>query len=544
MAADAAELSVWNHRFAQVAEEMGAALRRAALSPNIKERRDLSCAIFDGEGRLVAQAAHIPVHLGSTALSVRAVVQAVALSDGEVAMVNDPYAGGTHLPDVTLVMAAEVGGARFYLADRAHHADVGGAAPGSMPVGRRAGAGELPEAPPDVIAVGPRYRAPEPRAAALTVDDEGFRVAPARLDDELAERFARASRTPDERRGDLAAQRAALALGRRRLGELAERYGADLLVARAADLRAYAARLVRAAIAAVPDGTYAFADGLDDDGAGAADVAIRVAVTIRGERATVDFEDSDDESPGSLNAVRAVTVSSVLYAFRLLCPDDTPTNEGILDPIEVVTRPGSIVDARPPRAVAAGNVETSQRIVDVVLGALAQALPARIPAASAGSMSNLMFGGDGFAYYETIAGGAGGGPSRAGARAVQTHMTNTWNTPVEALEHALPVRVLRYAVRRGSGGAGAHPGGDGVERTLQFLAPATVTLVADRRRRPPYGLAGGGPGACGVDTLERADRAVRLPSKITFEAEPGDRLTVATPGGGGWGAVKAPRGGS
>ncbi|MSP63599.1 MAG: hydantoinase B/oxoprolinase family protein [Myxococcales bacterium] len=585
---DAVEIEVWNHLFAQVAEEMGATLRLAALSPNIKERRDYSCAIFDGEGRMIAQAAHIPVHLGSTPLSVRAAIAAVAMSPGDVVILNDPFAGGTHLPDVTLVAPVDVGEGqgeaqtRFYVANRAHHADVGGTAPGSMPAGVRGLPGELPEAPPDTISVGARRAGPGWEGA-LSIDEEGIRLPPMLLTAEVADRFAAASRTPDERQGDLAAQRAALAQGGLRLAELAARHGARTLELRGAALRAYAARLMRAAIEAIPDGIYAFADTLDEG------EAIRVCLTIAGARAIVDFSDSDPESPGSLNAVYAVTVSSVLYAFRLLCPDDTPTNEGILDPIEVIAPEGTIVAARPPRAVAAGNVETSQRIVDVVLGALAQALPGRIPAASGGTMSNLMFGGalpppgsrssecsggalpppgsrssephrpaaggspaspgssgtessaagsNGFAYYETIACGAGGGPTRAGASAIQTHMTNTWNTPVEALEHALPVRVIRYAIRRGSGGGGAHPGGDGVVRTLEFLAAATVTLIGDRRRRPPYGLAGGGPGDPGIDTIERAGRTVRLPSKVTFEAQPGDRLTIATPGGGGHGRTR------
>jgi N-methylhydantoinase B len=540
---EAAELEVWNHRFAEVAEEMGAVLRRAALSPNIKERRDLSCAICDGKGDLVAVAAHIPVHLGAAALSVRAAIERVALSDGAVAIVNDPFAGGTHLPDVTLVAAVDLDGERFYLANRAHHADVGGAAPGSMPAGLRGGPGELPEAEPDVIAVGPRYRNASLPRAGVTIDDEGTRIAPALLTDAVAEEFAQKSRTPDERRGDLAAQRASLEIGRRRMKELATRHGARVVAERAQALKGYSARIMRAAIAAIPGGTYAFADGLDDDGAGRDDVAIRVSLTVDGERAIVDFSDSDPESAGSLNAVAAVTISSVLYCFRLLCPDDTPTNEGILAPIEVVLAPGTIVSANPPRAVAAGNVETSQRIVDVVLGALAQALPARIPAASSGSMSNLMFGGtsDGkpFAYYETIAGGSGAGPNSLGARAIHTHMTNTWNTPVEALEHALPVRVRRYAVRRGSGGFGARNGGDGVEREIEFLAPATVTLIGERRRRFPYGLDGGGPGSPGEDRIVRGGREVRLPSKVTFEAEAGDRLTICTPGGGAHG--KPPR---
>ena len=301
------------------------------------------------------------------------------------------------------------------------------------------------------------------------------------------------------------------------------------------DLIAYGEALLRAAIGAIPDGVYAFADSLDDDGAGTHDVGVRVLIHIQGDRAVVDFSDSDGEVQGPLNAVYAVTLSAVVYAFRLLLPNDAPTNHGLYAPLEVIAPDGSIVNANPPRAVAAGNVETSQRIVDVVLGALAQALPGRMPAASAGTMSNLLLGDDERAYYETIGGGAGAGPGAPGASALQTHMTNTRNTPVEVLEQALPVRVVRYARRRGSGGGGTHAGGDGIVRELELLAPTTVTLVGERRRRPPYGLSGGGPGVVGEDTLTRGGVTVKLPGKVTFAAQAGDRLTIATPGGGGHG---------
>jgi N-methylhydantoinase B len=541
---NAAELEVWNHRLAQVAEEMGLVLQRAAFSPNIKERRDYSCAVFDAAGRLVAQAAHIPVHLGSTPLAVRAVIANVAtanLGDGEIAIVNDPYAGGTHLPDVTLVMRV---GDLGWVANRAHHADVGGSAPGSMPVGARAVGDALPEADELPPAMGPQYRElarPSGTVAyrPVTIDEEGMRIAPRKLDAQAIAEFTRGARGSRERAGDLAAQRASLEVGRQRLEALASSGLADRMGA----LVGYTERLMRAEIARIPDGSYAFADSLDDDGAGASDIGLRVMLTIDGDRAIVDFSDCDDETSGSLNAVYAVTLSSVIYAFRLLLPEDAPTNEGLYAPIEVIAPEGTIVNARPPRAVAAGNVETSQRIVDVVLGALSQALPERIPAASAGTMTNLLLGGDDWAYYETIAGGAGAGPGGAGASAIQTHMTNTLNTPVEALEHALPLRVLRYARRRGSGGGGKARGGDGVVREFELLAPAEVTLIGERRRRPPYGLDGGGPGSLGEDRLTRGERTVKLPGKICFRAQPGDRLTVETPGGGGfgggldWGAI-------
>jgi N-methylhydantoinase B len=536
-------LSVWEHRLSQITEEMGAALRRSALSPNIKERRDYSCALCDGEGRLLAQAAHIPVHLGSTALAVQAVRRALSLGPEDIAIVNDPFSGGTHLPDVTLVAPVwcpdlpetPLG----YLAVRAHHADVGGIAPGSAAVSLRGHGDEIPEAPELPPAVGPRYAeapfAPAPPLPALTIDDEGVRLPPTLLTEAVMRRFAQGSRDPQERLSDLRAQVAALESGRRRLLALAARHGAAVVRAQGQALQDYAARMTRDVLAGLPQGTYAFADSLDDDGAGTTDIGIRVAVTLQGGRAIVDFSDSDDEVPGAVNAVFAVTVSAVLYAFRLLLPREAPTNEGCLQPITIVAREGSVVHARPPRAVAAGNTETSQRIVDVVLGALFQALPDRIPAASCGSMNNLLLGNERFAYYETIAGGAGASAQGPGARAIHTHMTNTLNTPVEALEHAAPLRVRRYGVRRGSGGGGQHRGGDGVIRELEFLEDVTVTLLGERRRRPPYGQRGGGPGETGRDTLRRGDRVVHLPAKVSFTARAGDILTIMTPGGGGFG---------
>jgi N-methylhydantoinase B len=536
-----AEIEIWNNRLAQVAEEMGVALRRAAFSANIKERRDYSCAVFDAQGRLVAQAAHIPVHLGSTPLSVQAVIERVPLAAGEIAIVNDPYAGGTHLNDVTLVAPVDdAAGRRIgWVANRAHHADVGGQTPGSMPVGASVHGDELPESETVPPAMAPRYQSAALPSNVLyrsvTIDEEGQRLPPMRLTAEIEARFAAGARAPEERHGDLLAQRAAIEVGRKRLLALAAEHGADALSSRQGALIDYAARLLHARIAAIPDGVYAFADSLDDDGAGSRDVAVRVLISIEGDRATIDFSDSDEETVGSLNAVYAVTLSAVVYAFRLLLDEDAPANQGLYAPLTVIAPEGTIVNARPPRAVGAGNVETSQRIVDVVLGALAAALPDAIPAASAGTMNNLILGGEQFAYYETIAGGAGAGPAGPGARGIQTHMTNTSNTPVEVLECSLPVRITRYALRRGSGGGGSLAGGDGVIRELELLASAEVTLIAERRRRPPYGLSGGGPGLCGEDTLTRGERTVRLPSKITFRALAGDRLSIATPGGGGFG---------
>jgi N-methylhydantoinase B len=536
-----AELEVWNHRLAQIAEEMGEALRRTGFSPNIKERRDYSCALFDSQMRLLAQAAHIPVHLGSTSLAVRALLERVVLTDGETGIANDPYAGGTHLPDVTMVRPVIASGQLLgYVACRAHHADIGGKTPGSMPVGQRGLGDRLPQAVSPPPAVGDKYAefvVPPQHVAtsSVTIDDEGLRIEPQKIVGDLIDRLAARCRSPRERRGDFAAQEAALEVGRRRFIELAEKYGIEELRANSAELLAYSARLMRRALASIPDGLYAFADSLDDDGAGSGEVSIRVLVEKASEEVTVDFSDSDGEVRGSLNAVHAVTRAAVLYAFHLLLDEEAPTNDGLYDPITVITRPGSILDARPPRAVGAGNVETSQRVVDVVLGALAAALPERIPSASAGTMNNLLIGNENFAYYETIAGGAGAGPAADGAHAIQTHMTNTRNTPVELLEELLPLRVVSYALRRGSGGGGTHRGGDGVVRTFEFLTDATVTLIGERRRRAPHGLAGGGPGQTGEDRVDRGIESVRLPGKITFEARRGDRLTIATPGGGGYG---------
>jgi N-methylhydantoinase B len=543
---EAARVEIWNQRLAAVADEMGAVLRRVAISPNIRERADYSCAIFDAEGRLVADAPHVPVHLGSMGRAVRAVMAEVALIPGVVAIVNDPFRGGTHLPDLTLVAAVHLpaplgGGLLGHVACRAHHADIGGASPGSMPMGTRALPGEVPEEPDTPPAVGPRYDAPAPTGVerrAVTIADEGVRLGPQVLDEALLARLTSATRSPDERRADLFAQLAALRAGQGALAALAAAHGAEHVRAAFADLYAYGSRLMRESLARLPAGIYPFADSLDDDGAGRRDLALRVVLILDGDRAVVDLSESCDETEGSLNAVRAVTEAAVAYVFRLLLPTDAPTNEGSLSPIEIVTRPGSIVDAQPPRAVAAGNVETSQRIVDLLLGALARACPDRVPAASAGTMSNLIVGDDQGAYYETIGGGAGGGPRGAGASAIQTHMTNTRNTPVEVLEASAPLQVVRYAIRRGSGGGGSSRGGDGIVRELELTAPQTITLVGDRRRRPPYGLAGGGPGTPGRDTLTRDGVEHRLPSKIVLEGRTGDRLRIETPGGGGHGDVR------
>lgn len=518
----AIELEIFKHLFASIAEEMGTRLMRSAFSPNIKERRDFSCAVFDGRGGMIAQAAHIPVHLGSTPMSVAAVLDAFdprEMSADDRFILNDPFAGGTHLPDVTMVAPCLVDAKRgplFFVANRAHHSDVGGAAAGSLPLSRH-------------------------------IDEEGVRLGPTKVTEAVLADFADQSRTPDERRGDLQAQLAALEVGIQRLVEMTHRYSDAEVATRAERLQTYSDRLMRHVITQIPDGDYVFEDLLDDDGVGNEDIRIHARVLIRGERATVDFSESDDQSQGPLNAVRAIAVSAVNYVFQCIAPEHLPSNAGVMRPIEVITRNGSIVDATYPSAVAAGNVETSQRIVDVLLGALAKTLPGRIPAASCGSMNNIMIGGKdarvesegeagrAFTYYETIAGGAGGSPAGDGGSAVHTHMTNTLNTPVEALEHAYPMTIERYAIREDSGGRGAAgSGGDGVVRCFRFDTDVELTLMTERRRRGPYGLHGGGAGAPGENVLigaggERQD----LPAKCNLHLPAGAGVQIATPGGGG-----------
>jgi len=512
---DPVSLEVFRHRLSSVPETMGAALERSALSPNIRERRDFSCALFTPEGDLVAQAAHIPVHLGAMPAAVRAALTQGPLAPGDVVVLNDPFLGGTHLPDITMVSPVYEGPTLVgYLASRAHHADVGGMAPGSMPL-------------------------------STEIYQEGMIIPPlklregGRLNEALLALICRNVRTPDERRADLLAQIAAHDVGAARLGEIARRTGIAALLAHAQALLDYAERFTRQVIAALPDGQYAFADYLDDDGQDPTPLPIRVTVTIAGDTLTADFTGSAPECLGCLNAVEAVTCSAVYYVVRCLTGETPPANAGAFRPIRVIAPPGTIVNARPPRAVAGGNVETSQRIVDVLLGALAQAAPDRIPAAGQGTMNNVALGGvvhgQPFAYYETIGGGMGASPQGDGLSGVHVHMSNTRNTPVEALEHVLPVRIRRYALRWGSGGAGRFRGGDGVVREYEFLVPTTVTLLTERRRFAPYGLQGGQPGARGENWLIRDGGETPLPGKVTLRLQPGDRLRIATPGGGGWG---------
>ncbi len=528
MRVDAAELEIFKNLFHSVAEEMGAALRRSSFSPNIKERRDYSCAVFDGRGRVVAMGDHMPVHLGSMPMSVRAAIDALELGPGDIAMLNDPFAGGTHLPDVTLVAPVYVGSAEarsdgttplFYVANRAHHSDIGGTQPASMGLSQE-------------------------------IYQEGLRIPPVlvvrngRIERDVMALLLANVRTPREREGDLTAQIAACRLGERRLTEMAGKYGAAKCSFYLVALERYAARLMREALRQIPDGTYIAEDCLDDDGFIDQPVRLRVAIRLRGGRAVVDFAGSAPQCCGSVNAVMAITQSAVFYVFRCLLGEDVPASAGLMEPVEVRVPQGSVVNARPPAAVAAGNVETSQRIVDVLLRALARALPERIPAASSGTMNNISFGGldprtgQPFAYYETIAGGMGARPTADGISGVHTHMTNSLNTPIEALESILPVRVRTYSLRQGSGGAGRHRGGDGIVREIEFLTEVRGSILSDRRRFGPYGLAGGKAGRPGKNILvlpgTRKQQLI-LPSKSTFDAPAGSILRIESPGGGGWG---------
>jgi N-methylhydantoinase B len=496
---------------------MGIALRRTAFSPNIKERRDYSCAVFDAKGRVIAQGDHMPVHLGSMPMAVAAALDVIQIAPGDVVAVNDPFAGGTHLPDVTLVMPV-VKGTRilFYVANRAHHADIGGATPGSM-------------------------------GLATDIYGEGIRIPPIRLvrggqvDRDTMRLLLANVRGNVERRGDFDAQIGSLKTGASRLLETIERRGEREASEYAAQLIDYSARLMRHTIASIPDGTYEAEDALDDDGVDDGPVRIAVRIVIKGERATVDFTGSAPQVVGAINAVKAITVSAVSYVFRCLVGSEVPASAGLMEPIEVIAPRGTVVNANPPASVAGGNVETSQRIVDAVFKALSQALPDRIPAASQGTMNNLTIGGidprrgqgQEFSYYETIAGGMGARPALDGMSGVHTHMTNSLNTPAEALEYAYPLRVREYRLRRGSGGEGKQRGGDGVVREIETLVPARMSLLTDRRKRGPYGLYGGTEGSPGLNRINTEATA----AKGSHELKAGDRIRIETPGGGGWGQV-------
>jgi N-methylhydantoinase B/oxoprolinase/acetone carboxylase alpha subunit len=517
---DPVALEVFRNLFYSVAEEMGVTLCRTSFSPNIKERRDYSCAILDRHGRMVAQGEHMPVHLGSMPLSVEAAISHTTMEPGDMVVVNDPFRGGTHLPDITLVQPVYLAGdsaPSFFVANRAHHSDVGGMTPGSMPL-------------------------------STSIFQEGIRIPPIKLVrrgevvPDVLSLILTNVRTPIEREGDLTAQIASNRTGERRLQALAEKYGAATVAEYMKHLQDYAERMTREAIAALPDGVYTFKDVLDDDGQGNGPLVISVTVTVRGSQAVIDFSGTAPQTDGSVNAIYAITLSAVMYCFRVIVPFAIPSNHGTIRPLEVIAPEGSLVNARVPAAVAGGNVETSQRIVDVVLGALAKATPGSIPAASYGTMSNLTLGGTDpknggdFAYYETVAGGMGARPTADGLNATHCHMTNSLNTPIEALEHALPVRVTEYSIRRGTGGGGAFRGGDGVRRDIQVLTRTQVTVLSDRRVSQPYGLEGGQPGAPGENVLiDRQGKERRVGGKASETVTEGTTVSIRTPGGGGWG---------
>jgi N-methylhydantoinase B len=515
---DPVQLEIFKSLFHSIAEEMGATLKRTAFSPNIKERRDYSCAVFDAAGQMVAQGDHMPVHLGSMPLSVEAAIRTRDIKPGDMVVLNDPYAGGTHLPDITLVSGVFDGTRlRFYVASRAHHSDVGGMSPGSMPI-------------------------------AEEIYQEGLRIPPVKLlvngavNRDVWDLLLLNVRTPIEREGDLSAMLAANRTGELRLKQAIARYGWQKVHRYIQEILDYSERMTRLAIAAIPDGVYQAEDFLDDDGVRNSPIRVAVRVKVRGDEAVVDFSGSGPQGEGSLNAVYAITASVVFYVFRTLVDSPIPSNAGGIRPIRIVAPEGTIVNARPPAAVCGGNVETSQRIVDVLYKCLAPALARKIPAASQGTMNNITFGGvdprtgQRVAYYETVCGGMGARPGLDGISGVHTHMTNSMNTPVEALEHSYPVRVVRYSLRKGSGGQGQYRGGDGVVRKLKFLGRMQLTVLSDRRKFSPYGLSGGGSGLPGRNLVIRKDgRTEELPSKFSGWLEEGDVLSIETPGGGGWG---------
>jgi N-methylhydantoinase B len=569
MRRDPIELEIFKNLYHSIAEEMGAALRRTAFSPNIKERRDYSCAVFNSAGEVIAMGDHMPVHLGSMPMSVQAAIQAGKMAPGDVVMLNDPFRGGTHLPDITLVApvyvknrwrgrASPMGGPDFYVASRAHHADVGGAYAGSMGLCRE-------------------------------IYQEGLRIPPVKLmrggamDRDVLAMLLHNVRTPQEREGDLGAQIAACHTGTERLREVCARYGVERAKRATTELLDYSEELMRAFLERVPAGVYRAEDFLDGDGI--EDRPVRIAVKVKVANAAarlalhsgvrkalarsggspksfaqqkqrrlaqddtllpvviIDFTGTDPQVEGSVNAVSAITYSACFYVFRCLLAEDVPATAGLMRPIEVIAPEGSVVNARPPAAVAGGNVETSQRIVDVLLRALAQAVPERIPAAASGTMNNLTIGGidprtsQPFAYYETIAGGMGARPGKAGVSGVHTHMTNSLNTPAEALEYAYPLRVRKYSLRQESGGKGQFQGGDGIVREIEVLTDCQVTLLAERRTHAPWGLAGANDGAAGKAFITRRDGSIEsIPGKFSTRLGRGERVTIESPGGGGWGS--------
>ncbi len=514
---DPIELELFKNIFVSISEEMGVVLGRTALSPNIKERKDFSCALFNQKGETFSQGSHIPVHLGAMPLSVQAAMGVSRFEEGDLVILNDPYKGGTHLPDITCISPffAEKK-LVFFVANRAHHSDVGGMTPGSMPL-------------------------------ATEIFQEGLIIPPikiiekGKLKEGLLNLILANVRTPEERQGDLMAQMAANAKGLQRLKEAVKKFGLRKIVRYTHLIQDYTERILKETIKDIPDGIYAYSDFMDDDGISSNPVEIGAEIHIKNNLALIDFSPSSPQVEGGVNANFAVTFSAVLYVFRSLVEEDIPFNTGLMKPLTIKAPEGSVVNAQYPAATAGGNVETSQRIVDVLLGALSKALPHKIPAGSSGTMNNVAFGGydperrQNFAYYETIGGGMGGSPFVPGLSGVHTHMTNSLNTPLEALENYLPLRIKTYALRKGSGGKGQNRGGEGIIREYEFSVPTQVSIMSERRRFAPYGVQGGGDGKKGRNTLYSKDQKKGLCSKVNIKVQPGDTLRIETPGGGGYG---------
>ncbi|MFP4081403.1 MAG: hydantoinase B/oxoprolinase family protein [Candidatus Aminicenantes bacterium] len=517
---DPIELELFKNIFISISEEMGAVLGRTSLSPNIKERKDFSCALFNKKGETFAQGSHIPVHLGAMPLSVQAALKTVDFKEEDLVILNDPYRGGTHLPDITCISPFYAQKKlAFFVANRAHHSDVGGMTPGSMPL-------------------------------ATEIYQEGLIIPPlkiinkGKLNQEIFNLILSNVRTPEERKGDIQAQITANHKGKKRLGEVVKKYGLKKILGYAGLIQDYTEKILRKTIQEIPDGVYAFADYLDDDGITRDPVKIGLKLTVRKDEAILDFSSSSPQTEGGINANFAVTCSAVLYVFRSLIEEDIPFNTGLMRPLKIKAPSGSVVNALFPAATAGGNVETSQRIVDVLLGALSQAVPEKIPAASSGTMNNIAFGGydpareESFAYYETIGGGMGASSALPGVSGVHTHMTNSLNTPLEALENYLPIRIQRYSLRRSSGGQGKNKGGEGIIREYKFSVPTQVTIMSERRKFAPYGVQGGKNGRKGKNTLLSPGKKTVLNSKVNLKVQPGDVLRIETPGGGGYGKKK------
>ncbi|MDF2953853.1 MAG: N-methylhydantoinase B/oxoprolinase/acetone carboxylase [Thermodesulfobacterium sp.] len=509
----AIELEIFNNLFSAIADEMGIVLRRSSFSPNIRERCDFSCAIFDEKGELVAQASHIPVHLGAMPETMKNILPLFKWNKGDVIITNDPFCGGTHLPDITLIKPVFYQNELiFFLIVRAHHADVGGKYAGSM-------------------------------AVTTHIEEEGILIRPTylakkgKIQESFLKDFINKLRNPYEREGDLKAQNASLLRGEKRLIEMCEKYGVSKLKEISEELKDYSQKAMEKLLEKAPSGEFSFVDYLDDDGFREKDIPIKVKIVFEKNKVIVDFSESAPQVKGCINATKAVTHSAVYYVFLSLLNTigAYPVNEGCFRPIKIITKSGTVVSATYPSAVAAGNVETSQRIVDVLLGALSGAFRDLIPSASCGTMNNIAIGNENFAYYETIGGGMGARPGKDGLNGVHTHMTNTLNTPIEALEHEYPLRIERYALRKNSGGKGKYRGGDGLVREYLFLNSCSVTILSERRIHSPYGLFGGEPGKKGKNILIRGKEKIYLPGKVNLQVREGDKIIIKTPGGGGWG---------